>query len=284
MLASAMVNPIFGDDFDTRFGGGWALEEKLDGHRCLVRIADHGRSVEAFSRPRSSSRDGLRRTLPPVMIPALARLGDKKGGDVLLDGELVNATTGKAWDVVTTGAHLVFVAFDLLRIGDTDLTPWRYEDRRDSLLEQLAKLPRDQQSVSTVVSQPPTWTAVQAIWARGGEGAILKRLDSPYEPGSRSWHWLKVKQLHAATLTVIGFEAGRSGPHSAFQLRDASGHVTTVKTTTNRQRTDIAANPASFLGRAVVINYQEKTHTGHYRHGRFDHFAGPSEVMKGQTR
>jgi ATP-dependent DNA ligase len=283
MLASAMVNPIFGDDFDTRFGKEWALEEKLDGHRCLVRIADQGRTVDAFSRPRSSSRDGLRRALPPVMIPVLARLGDPKGGEMLLDGELVNATTGKSWDVVTTGAHLVFVAFDVLTLASLDVTRWRYADRRDSLLELLAKLPRTQQSVSTVLSERPTWKAVEAIWKKGGEGAILKRHDSPYESGSRSWHWLKVKQLHAATLTVIGFDAGRSGPHSAFRLRDERGHVTTVKTTTNRQRAEIAADPASFLGRAVVINYQEKTHTGHYRHGRFDHFAGPSELTKGQS-
>jgi len=267
MLASAMVNPIAGRDFDVRFKDGWALEEKLDGHRCIVSVAGGGREIEAFSRPRAGRDVGLLRTLPPEMLATLRHLGDGH-----YDGELVNATTGKAWDVVRKRAHLVFVAFDVLSLDGTDMTRHTYWERRAALLGRLAQLPTEQQSVSTVVSLRPTWRDVEAIWARGGEGAILKRHDSRYEPGHRSLHWLKVKQLHAATVTIIGFEAGRSGPHSAFRLQDADGHITTVKTTTNRQRAEIAADPASFLGRAVVISYQEKTHTGHYRHGRFDHF------------
>ena len=123
MLASAMVAPITGEEFDRRFGTDlWALEQKLDGHRCIVRVA--GADVAAFSRPRSSSRDGLRRSLPPEMVAVLRRLGDCH-----LDGELVNASTGKSWDVVTKGAQLVFVAFDLLATGPTDCTPFTYERR-----------------------------------------------------------------------------------------------------------------------------------------------------------
>jgi ATP-dependent DNA ligase len=277
MLASAMVEPVTGAAFDARFRDGWALEEKLDGHRIGVRVA--GQEVAAVSRPRSSSAPGKTRVLPPAMIAALRALGD---GDY--DGELVNPTGGKSWDVVRTDAPLVFVVFDIVSCNDTLTTNISYELRRALLLERLRKLPRKQQSVSTVLSDEPTWANVQAIWQRGGEGAILKRVASHYQPGARSPDWVKVKQLRAATLTIIGFEAGESGPHSALQLRDADGHITTVKTLGHAMLREVTAAPASFLGRAVVINYQEKTPTGHYRHGRFDHFAGPGEVamLKGQ--
>ena len=190
MLASAMVEPVMGAAFDRQFAVGWALEEKLDGHRCVVRV--RGSEVDAFSRPRSSRAPGKARALPPTMVAQLRLMGD---GDY--DGELVHATTGKAWDVVRTNAPLVFVAFDVLTCNGTDVTPIAYELRRALLLERLRKLSRTQQSVSTVVSDPPSWADVEAIWARGGEGAILKRLASHYQPGARSPDWLKVKQLRA---------------------------------------------------------------------------------------
>jgi ATP-dependent DNA ligase len=265
MLASPMPERLTGAAFDHRFSSGWALEEKLDGHRVIVNIAGNGREVHAFSRP-APNKPPLRRALPPAMLAALAALGDCEP-----DGELV-APSGKAWDVVVKGAHLVFVAFDLLTADGISVMALPYEARRALLLARLARLPAGQQSVSTVLSNNPTWTNVEAIWASGGEGAILKRIASPYQPGYRSQDWLKVKPEHSAVLTIIGFEAGKSGPYSAIRLRDAGGIETTVKTLGNQLLRDISAAPHTFLGREVTITFQERTPAGLYRHGRFDHF------------
>jgi len=275
MLASALRGPVqlpTGAAFDTKFAHEWALEEKLDGHRCLVQL--HEGEVSAWSRPQAGHGGvALTRALPAEMREVLRTLPTG-----LYDGELV-ATSGKSWDVVRKTAHTIFVAFDILRIVDLDLTQAPYTLRRSTLLDALRMLPSKQDRVSTVTSNAPTWAQVQAIWSRGGEGAIVKRLASTYQPGVRSPDWLKVKAVHAATLQVIGFEAGKSGPYSALQLRDATGHVTTVKTPDRTTLTEIAANPDAYVGRHVVIQFQERTPTGHYRHGRFDHFAGPAEVM-----
>jgi ATP-dependent DNA ligase len=266
MLASAMTTRVTGVEFDWAYGDGdaWAMEEKLDGHRCTVVVRD--RQVAAYSRPRSRSNPVANaRTLAAPIVEQLARFPDG-----VYDGELV-ATGGKAWNVVETGARLVFVVFDVVGAGD-------YRQRRARLLDILQQcLTPDQTAVTTVESVVPSWAAIEAIWQRGGEGVIVKRLDSLYRPGHRSPEWLKVKQAHAATLTITGFEAGKSGPYSALTLRDAHGIDTTVKVLGHRMLADITAAPAAFVGRRVVIAYQEKTPSGTYRHGIFDHFAGVGE-------
>jgi len=130
---------------------------------------------------------------------------------------------------------------------------------------------------SCAAAVPVTLEAVAEIWNRGGEGAILKRTASTYQPGKRSADWLKVKKVGAATLTITGFEAGKSGPYSTLALRGEDGKTTTVKTKDNATLAAITANPDSFIGRRLVISYCELTDSGSYRHGMFDHFAGPGE-------
>lgn len=256
MLASPMINPVRGADFDQRFAG-WALEEKLDGHRCVA-VVNSGQVV-AFSRP-LGSRPPLERPLPLYIAEQLRRFPD-----CTPDGELVSVEGGKAWDVKRKGERLIYVVFDLVM-------PGTYDQRRAALLDVLRRLPPEQEAISTVLSQPPTWAAVEAIWRRGGEGAILKRRTSHYQQGHRSTDWLKVKQSFPATLTVVGYEAGRSGPYSTITLRDAQGVAAKVKTLNAYWRGKIAANPQAFIGRQLVISYQEKTPGGSYRHAMFDHW------------
>jgi len=264
MLASPMTDRLTGAAFDKQFRDGWALERKLDGHRITMSVRKG--EVQAWSRP-GRGKPALPRKLPPPMLIAMRHLGHCD-----VDGELVSAS-GKSWDVVTKGAHLVYVIFDIRSTVGWSVMDEPYDKRRSILLDHLRQLPNDQQSVSTVVSiQPPTWDDVQAIWADGGEGAILKRTTSRYVPGLRSPEWLKVKPEHHAVLTIVGYEAGKSGPYSAIRLVDADGHETTVKTLGHALLRDFTRTPAAFLGRQVVITYQERTPAGCYRHGRFDHF------------
>ena len=268
MLASAMTEPVRGAAFDARYRDAWRLEEKLDGHRCVVVVREH--LVWAFSRPRAGAAANAR-TLPEHVAVVLRHLPDG-----IYDGELV-APGGKSWDVVVLGARLIFVAFDLLALGGTPLVASPYHERRRQLLACLAHLDPKQRGVSTVESVTPTWKAVEAIWKRGGEGAILKRVESRYTPNYRSPDWVKVKASRSATLTLTGFAAGKSGPYSVMELRDDAGVTTTVKTLGNALLRQISAAPERYLGRRVVITFQERTPTGTYRHGIFDHFAGDGE-------
>jgi hypothetical protein len=80
---------------------------------------------------------------------------------------------------------------------------------------------------------------------------------------------------HTATLTVIGFEAGKLGPRSVFKLRDAVGIETTAKVLGRATLAEVTANPRAFIGREAVIAYRAKTPDGAYQDVIFDHWASP---------
>lgn len=279
MLASAMtVDAVTGAAFDARYAEGWALEEKLDGHRCVVLKV--GSTFQWQSRP-NRGKPAIMKPLPAHIAAAMSSMEDGA-----YDGELVNSAPGaSSSDVTRIGARLIFVAFDVLTLAsDPDVAGRSYEDRRYVLLCELAKMPADQRSVSTVESLTPTWATVEAIWARGGEGAILKRVGSTYGFGYRGPDWVKVKRRIYITMTVVGFKAGKNGwrggtadPYAALKLRADDGSETTVKTPDDATLRAIAANPSAFLGRRVVIHYQQRMATGGYRHPMFDHWAGVAE-------
>jgi len=275
MLASAMVDPVKGAAFNARFNYNvWAMEEKLDGHR-VVAVVDKfpdGRwgRVQAHSRPRAGD-TARARELPDHIVEQLANLPNGT-----YDGELL-AASGKAWDVTTGGSNMVYVIFDMLEFASGDMKPQSYAQRREFLLGCLSKLPKGQKAITSVLSLDPTWAAVEAIWKRGGEGAILKRRDSPYRPGHRSPDWIKVKRIASATLKITGFTAGKSGPYSVTNLVDREGNETTVKTIDNATMRAIAKDPQAWIGKRLVVSYQERLPGGSYRHIMWDHIAGKGE-------
>jgi bifunctional non-homologous end joining protein LigD len=269
MLASAMVTPLTGAAFDKAYGSGWVLEEKLDGHRCTAVVTAEG-AVMAFSRPRAGEA-AKPRALTPAIVAALSHLGEG-----VYDGELI-VPGGKGWDVTRIGANQMLVVFDVLRLGDANVMTRPYAERRLLLLHELVKLPEGQTAVTTVMSEPVSWAAVQAIWARGGEGAILKKVTSTYRPGARSPEWIKVKQVNTAVLPIIGFEAGKMGPYSKVLLRLPNGLETSAKSLDNATRADMAKNPSKYLGARLVVTYQMVTPDGKLRHVMWDHLSGEGE-------
>jgi ATP-dependent DNA ligase len=267
MLASAMTKHRFADFIGNQ---AWCLEEKFDGHRVLVRKV--GPAIDAWSRPRSG-KEALRRELPAPVVAAFRTLPDG-----VYDGELVT-DGGRSWDVARLDTAKRFVIFDVIEMLGQKVGARPYTERREYLSLALAHYTEQTGGdVLTIpTSEPVTEEAVAEIWARGGEGAILKRVASTYQPGKRSDDWLKVKRSGSAVVTITGYEAGKCGPYSKVAVRTAEGHETTVKTKDNATLAAIAANPQAFIGRRLVISYTEHTDSGKFRHHVWDHLAGAGE-------
>jgi len=117
----------------------------------------------------------------------------------------------------------------------------------------------------------PSYAALKKIWDRGGEGAIVKLRSATYQPGKRSNEWVKFKRNGTAVLTIIGFEDGLMGPHSKIVARDAKGVVITVKTLNDEWRAIFATSATAYIGRQLVISFQQVTRDGKYRHPMADH-------------
>jgi bifunctional non-homologous end joining protein LigD len=213
-----------------RSGSQWTYEYKLDGYRAAMRIAPDGTTV-------LTSRNGIDFTdefasLAGVLAPAL------DGRAAVLDGEIVVyndrgqiefgalqqrrgrfRTHSKSIrrDAVFEDVPVRFLAFDLLRLGDTTLLDLPYDQRR-ALLEQLP-MP-DPYLVSVV----PAFTfdrlaadrltpqnLLDRVSAAGHEGLIAKLRTSTYAPGRRSDSWAKHPLIQTQEVIVCGWRPGQSG-------------------------------------------------------------------------
>ena len=261
MAASAMKEGKTVADF---MSDEWAMENKFDGHRLMVVVAD--KTVSAWSRP-SGDRPSALRILPAKLTADLRQL--PLG---VYDGELF-VPGGTSSDVTRLDRKeaLRFAVFDAVEILGTDLTELPLTERRAALKVATDHCP-PKGRVRMATQQPVSMDAIKAIWAAKGEGAILKKLDSTYRSGWRTPNWVKVKEIGAAELTIIGFVEGLGGPNSVFRLRHDDGRETQVKVLTNALLKAVSAEPDSYLGRRVVISYMGITSKGQWRHPIFDHF------------
>lgn len=264
MLASAMTAPSVGEAFNAAYGDGtWTMEEKLDGHR--VAVVKRGTTVAAWSRL------GKGKTLPAHILAAVGQMPDG-----IYDGELV-VPGGQSWNVTETTQQkkLALVLFDVLEVLGESLLTVPQAQRRGLLA--LATAHATGAAVALAPEYAPDWATIEQIWARGGEGVILKRKTALYRPGYRSPDWQKVKKLIHLVGTVTGFEAGSFGPYAVTRIRLQNGSDCKVKTKNAATIREIAANPESFIGRRLVIEAQQLTPSGSPRHPMFDHWAGEAE-------
>lgn len=195
-------------------GDDWSHEVKWDGMRIIAELSRTGA-------PRLTSRN------ENAVTDAFPELGDLPGAlrrrDVVLDGEVVALLDGRPdFGALASRIHargrrslaladatpVTFLLFDLLRLDGRDLTGEPLSVRR-GLLDELA--------ISDVHWQVPgTFADGDALWhateQQGLEGIVSKRLDSRYQPGARSPHWLKFPHRRRTSWVVGGWRTEVGSP------------------------------------------------------------------------
>ena len=254
--------------FDAVFGNGdWVMDEKLDGHRCLVRVANGN-----VTTPLKSV------ALPPHIVAPLSKMPDG-----VYDGELL-VPGGVSTDVPSAACwhELIFAVFDLLECNGAVTMAMPQAERR-MVLDMALQFAPDQDAVVLVAQFEPTWDNVKALWSNGSEGVILKRKTSVYRPGHRSPDWIKVKKLEHHTVTVTGFEAGSLGPTAVVLFKFDDGTEGRCKNQNNDELAASSANPSAYIGRRLVVQCQQRMRGSKSpRHPmmkgyEFDHLAGEAE-------
>ncbi|WP_396668123.1 ATP-dependent DNA ligase [Microbacterium sp. R86528] len=108
-------------------------------------------------------------------------------------------------EVPQTPVH--YYLFDLLAVGDNDATALPLASRRE-LLESLT--PRTASSITV----PPVFDDVDAALSAAREfaleGVVVKNPNSPYQHGTRSEDWLKVKLTRTQEVVVGGIRPGKA--------------------------------------------------------------------------
>lgn len=209
------VEPMLAKSAATVPIGGYLYEPKWDGFRCIV-FRD-GATVELGSRGGKS----LTRYFPELAA-ALAEALPKR---CVLDGEIVVVSGGRLdFDRLADRIHPAesritllagqtpasFVAFDVLALGDADLTGRPFAERRAALIDLL---PGQYENIHvTRATKDPvlarTW--FEQFEGAGLDGVVAKPLDGAYRPGERTM--IKVKHERTADVVVGGYRLHKSGP------------------------------------------------------------------------
>ncbi|HEV7845967.1 MAG TPA: non-homologous end-joining DNA ligase [Thermoleophilaceae bacterium] len=196
-----MIEPMKAVLADKPFSDpNWIFERKLDGIRCLATRDSSGVQLV--------SRTGRRMNHEyPTIVEALER---EPSDDFIADGEIVAFENG-----ITSFSRLqrrgrervpVFLyLFDLPRLAGEDL-------RRVPLRERKARLRRAIEFGGPVRFNPHRngehgEELYREACAKGLEGVVAKRADSPYLSGGRSRDWLKLKCNAEQELVIGGYTA-----------------------------------------------------------------------------
>jgi ATP-dependent DNA ligase len=191
-------------------GDEWRYEPKWDGFRTLIFRDGDGVHLQ--------SRNGkpMNRYFPeiPAQITALA---DER---IVLDGELMVIVDGiQEFDLLGQRIHpaasrvqmlaekwpAIFMAFDVLAIGDEELLDLPFDERR-KLLEQA--VPGDDPEAARLTPMTASRDGA-GVWLTGhSEGVIAKQGGAAYQPGERTGMY-KIKRIRTADVVVAAFRFGK---------------------------------------------------------------------------
>ena len=188
----------------------WAFEMKWDGVRAVVYV-DRGDLRILTRNDREVS----------ATYPDLGGLGRAlREHRLILDGEIVafDEAGRPSFGELQARMHVLapsralllkvpvsLLVFDLLHLDARSLLAETYDGRR-AALESL-DLAGERWAV------PPAFDgdaaeAMAASKVQGLEGVLAKRHDSPYQPGRRSPHWVKVKHQRMQEVVIGGWSPG----------------------------------------------------------------------------
>lgn len=198
--------------------GGLLFEPKWDGFRGL--LAWDGDSVEIGSRGAKP----LTRYFPEL-VEAVPRVLPQP---CLLDGEIVVATgpLGEQrldWEALSQRIHpaasrvatlatrtpAMFIAFDLLAVGEEDLLTTPFEERRARLEALMSEVAHPLHITRTTRDRDAAVRWLQEFEGAGLDGVVAKPLDQPYAAGKRTL--IKVKHARTADVVALGYRVHKSG-------------------------------------------------------------------------
>jgi ATP-dependent DNA ligase len=192
-------------------GPQWQYEPKWDGFRCI--LARDGGKVALTSK----SGQDLQRYFPEIVAGALSL----RAKSFVLDGEIVvPVETQFSFDDLLQRIHpaasrikklaektpALYLAFDLLKDGRTEVATKRLSDRR-RLLTHFAgrQFPKSKvfrlSPASLTLSDAEHWLKAAG---GGSDGVIAKRLDLAYQAGTREG-MQKIKRYRTADCVIGGF-------------------------------------------------------------------------------
>jgi bifunctional non-homologous end joining protein LigD len=208
MLAQATQAP-----FNSR---EWIFEIKWDGIRAISYVNEDLKII---------SRNGneLKHNFPELQeLRNLTR-------NAVLDGEIIVMKDGKAdFQTVMERSRIAtdrnigylsqespatYVVFDILEKDGKSLTDTPLIERKRIL---KAAMREGEHVILSIFEEEAGESFYDAALKQGVEGIVAKKKDSPYEPGTRSGNWLKIKPLTSCDCAIFGYTSGQGSRKNTF--------------------------------------------------------------------
>src|SRR6267378_436335 len=194
-LSFKSLEPMYASVGSEVPGEGWTFEPKYDGIRVL-----------AYATPtdvKLITRNGKDKALQfPEIVAVLKKLASQSRRSLVLDGEIVALIDGEPArfqelqsrmhvkdshmiERLSSSTPAALVLFDILMDGDEVLIKEPWSERRARLLERVGKHVSTQLRITESV-QGDGKKMLEKARRQGWEGIITKRVDSRYEPGTRT--------------------------------------------------------------------------------------------------
>jgi ATP-dependent DNA ligase len=198
-----------------------SYEPKWDGFRSIV-FRD-GDEVEIGSR----NERPMTRYFPELVEAIKTELPVR----CVIDGEIVLTTAaGLDFEVLQLRIHPAasrvallaeqtpasFIAFDLLALGDEDLTGRPFAQRRALLEQALSKARPPVYVTPATTDRELALEWFEQFEGAGLDGVVAKPLDGTYEPDKRTM--FKIKHERTADCVVAGYRVHKSGPDAIGSL------------------------------------------------------------------
>jgi DNA ligase D-like protein (predicted ligase) len=298
---------------DKRFSAeNWIFERKLDGVRAIA--SRDGDTPKLWSRNQKSMNNAF-----PEIVEALAEQG---GPRFVVDGEIV-AFDGEQTSFAklqprihltdprrarATGIEVFYYLFDLLYFDNFEVSGLPMRQRKELLKDAFDF--RDPLRFSEHRDRDGEKFFEEAC-AKGWEGLIAKRADSPYRPG-RTTDWLKFKCVKDQEFVIGGYTnpqgsrfgfgalllgyyedgklryAGKVGTgFNEVTLRDLTAKLTKLEQDTSPFDEPVPERHIHWVRPEMVaqIGFSEWTVDGKLRHPRFEGLRddkNPAEVVREQ--
>ena len=225
------------------------FEPKWDGFRCIVfRDGDEVTLGSRNDRP-------LTRYFPEMLDPIRRQLPER----CVIDGELIVATDNHLdFEALQQRIHPAesrvnmlarktpasFIAFDAIAIGDDDLRPLPFAERRARLEAALAGVEPPIHLTRTTTDHAEAAEWFRVFEGAGLDGLIAKPVDDPYVENKRTQ--LKVKHVRTADAVVAGFRWHKDGEGVGSLLLglydgDTLHHVGVAASFTRARRAELVA-------------------------------------------
>src|SRR6478609_7318947 len=192
---------------------GQFYEPKWDGFRAIV-FRDGDEVVIGSRKERPLTRyfpevvEAVKRSFPPrAVIDGEIVIAGENGLDFWALQQRLHPAASRV-DMLAAKTPASFVAFDVLALGDEDLTSAPFQARRAALERALehAVAPVHLTPITTDIETAQTW--FERFEGAGLDGLIAKRADVTYQPDKRVM--TKIKHVRTADCVLAGYRVHKT--------------------------------------------------------------------------